>query len=183
MNRILALLLAAVLICLMTACQDQGEPDPTFPPGSNGASKPTSKEPPILTIQDGSGSEINANLGTYSWTYANDDGTMSGICADSSHPLEWKEFLAPLTTDYETVTLHFDVPPQELTIRCWSDDHWGQMNAKSKTVSLDGWDLELKKGGYIYEVIATWTGENLAAEGTAYYGFYVIHDNQSNIVD
>ena len=40
MKRILALLLAAVLIYSMTACQDQSEPDPISPPGSNGPSKP-----------------------------------------------------------------------------------------------------------------------------------------------
>ena len=51
MNRILALLLAAVLICSMTACRKQVEPDPTFPPGSNGPSKPlTEKE--ICTDHD-----------------------------------------------------------------------------------------------------------------------------------
>ena len=51
MKRILALLLAAVLICSMTACRKQVEPDPTFPPGSNGPSKPlTEKE--ICTDHD-----------------------------------------------------------------------------------------------------------------------------------
>ena len=44
MKRILACFLAAVLACSMTACQDQREPDPTFPPGSNGPSKPLSEE-------------------------------------------------------------------------------------------------------------------------------------------
>ena len=44
MKRILALLLAAVLICSMAACQDQGEPDPISPPGSNGPSRPFSEE-------------------------------------------------------------------------------------------------------------------------------------------
>ena len=42
MKRILALFLAVVLICSMTACQDQGEPDPISTPGSNGPSKPLS---------------------------------------------------------------------------------------------------------------------------------------------
>ena len=183
MKKCVSLFLAVLLVLTMTACQTTVENLPTNSPGNDGPSKPLSKEPPVLQILDSNGGGIEANKGTYSWMYDNGDGTMSGICADSSHPLEWKEFLVPLATDYETVTLHFDVPPQELIIRCWSDDHWGQVNAKAKTATLDGWDLELKKGGYIYEVIATWTGENLAAEGTAYYGFYVIHDNQSNIVD
>ena len=44
MKQMLALFLAAVLICSMTACQDQGDADPTFPPGSNGPSKPLSEE-------------------------------------------------------------------------------------------------------------------------------------------
>ena len=51
MKRILALFLAAVLICSMTACQNQGETDPASPPGSNGPSKPlTEKE--ICTDHD-----------------------------------------------------------------------------------------------------------------------------------
>ena len=132
------------------------------------------KEPPTLTIRDSSGSENKANLGTYSWIYTNEDGNMTGACADSSHPLEWQKFLNPITTSDEKVVLTFDVPPQEVTIRCWSDDHWGQVDAKAKSVSLEGEDLKLQEGGWIYEVTATWTGENLAGEGTAYYGFYVI---------
>ena len=36
MKRILALFLAAVLACSMTACLKNGEPEPISPPGSNG---------------------------------------------------------------------------------------------------------------------------------------------------
>lgn len=84
-----------------------------------------------------------------------------------------------MTTADGTVELYFDVEPQEITIRCWSDAHWGQVDAKEEKVTIQGNKLELKSGGYIYEVVATWTGENLAAEGTAYYAFYVIHENQT----
>ena len=184
----LAITLAAILIFSMAACQSTGqiscpaddEPDPVNAPGSNGASMPTSAEPPELKILDSTCLGIVANKGTYSWMYDNGDGTQTGICADSSHPLEWQEFLIPMTTSDDEVEFYFDVEPQEFSIRCWSDAYWGQMDAKEEEVTVNGNKLELKEGGYIYEVVATWTGENLAAEGTVYYGFYVIKDNHSH---
>lgn len=188
MKRLLSILLVAILIFSMTACQSSGqiscpaadEPEQENAPGSHGASKPTSKEPPVLKVLDSTCIAIEANIGTYSWMYDNGDGTQTGICADSSHPLEWQEFMIPMTTADGTVELYFDVEPQEFTIRCWSDAHWGQVDVKDEKVTIQGNKLELKAGGYIYEVVATWTGENLAAEGTAYYAFYVIQDDHSH---
>lgn len=190
MEKLLAITMAVLLIFSMTACQSTGqiscpaedEPDPVNAPGSNGASKPTSMEPPALKILDSSGMAIEANIGTYSWIYDNGDGTQTGICADSSHPLEWQEFLIPLSTSDPEVEFYFDVEPQEFTIRCWSDTYWGQTDAKEEKMTVNGNKLELKQGGYIYEVVAKWTGENLAAEGTAYYAFYVIQDDHSHML-
>ena len=172
----------------MTACQSSGqiscpaddEPEKVNAPGSNGASKPTSTEPPELKILDSTCLGIVANKGTYSWMSDNGDGTWKGVEADSSHPLEWQKFLVPMTTSDDTVELYFDVQPQEMSVRCWSDANWGKVNAKEENANLSGNKLELKEGGYIYEVVATWTGENLAAEGTAYYAFYVIQDDHSH---
>lgn len=180
MKKWICCLLAAALVFSLAACQAPAEPDPTNPPGGNGSSKPTSKEPPTLKVLDSTCMGLEATRGTYSWTYDNGDGTKSGVCADSSHPLEWQEYLVPMITADDTVELHFDVQPQSFTVRCWSDTYWGQMDAKEESVSVDGNTLELKEGGYIYEVTATWTGENLAAEGTAHYGFYVIRDDHSH---
>lgn len=186
MKKILAILLTVILIFAMNACQSQiscpaaDEPDQINAPGSSGASKPTSKEPPVLKVLDSTGNDIEANKGTYTWTYDNGDGTQTGVCADSSHPLEWQEFLIPMTTADDTVELYFAVQPQEFTIRCWSDGYWGQVDAKEESVTINSNKLELKEGGYIYEVVATWTGENLAAEGTVHYGFYVIQDDHSH---
>ena len=187
-KKLLAIILAAILIFSMTACQSSGQincpadekSEKVNAPGSNGASKPTSTEPPELKILDSSCLGIVANKGTYSWTYDNGDGTQTGVCADSSHPLEWQEFLVPMITSDDTVELYFDVQPQEVSIRCWSDANWGKVNVKEENVNLSGNKLELKDGGYIYEVVAKWTGENLAAEGTVYYGFYVIRDDHTH---
>ena len=188
MKKLLNIILAAILIFSMTACQSSGqiscpadgETEKVNAPGSNGASKPTSTEPPELKILDSTCLGIVANKGTYSWMSDNGDGTWKGVEADSSHPLEWQEFLVPMTTSDDMVELYFDVQPQQVSIRCWSDANWGKVNAKEENANLSGNKLELKEGGYIYEVVATWTGENLAAEGTAYYAFYVISDDHSH---
>ena len=180
MKKWICCLLAIMLVFSLTACQAPSEPDPTNPPGGYGASKPTSKEPPVLKILDSTCMGLEATTGTYSWTYDNGDGTMSGVCADSSHPLEWQEYLVPMITADETVELHFDVQPHSFTVRCWSDAYWGQLDAREEKITVDGNTLELNQGGDIYEVTATCTGENLAAEGTAHYGFYVIRDDHSH---
>ena len=184
MKKLLAITLAAILIFSMAACQSTGqiscpaddEPDPVNAPGSNGASKPTSAEPPELKILDSTCLGIVDNKGTYSWMSDNGDGTWKGVEADSSHPLEWQKFLVPMTTSDDTVELYFDVQPQEISVRCWSDEYWGKVDAEEENVTLSENTLEIKDGGYIYEVIAKWTGENLAAEGTVHYGFYIIKD-------
>ena len=98
MKKLLAIILAAILIFSMTACQSSGqiscpaddEPEKVTAPGSNGASKPTSTEPPELKILDSTCLGIVANKGTYSWMSDNGDGTWKGVEADSAHPLEWQ---------------------------------------------------------------------------------------------
>ncbi len=167
-------MLPVILIISMAACSNNTEPKQPNPPGSNGPSKPTSTEPPVLMIGDHSGNSIKANTGTYTWTYDNGDGTETGVCADSSHPLEWQEFLVPMTTIKDTVELKFAVPPQKYSVRRWNEACWEDVNAISEEVEITGDVIELTDGGYIYEVEAKWTGENLAAEGTVHYGFYVI---------
>ena len=174
MKRFLSILLSAILILSMAACSNNREAKQLNPPGSNGPSKPTSTEPPVLVIVDRSGNSIKANTGTYTWTYDNGDGTETGVCADSSHPLEWQEFLVPMTTIKDTVELKFAVPPQKYSVRRWHESCWEDVNAISEEVETKGDVIELSDGGYIYEVVAKWTGENLAAEGTVHYGFYVI---------
>ena len=188
MKKLLSTLLTVILILAMTACQSsgqiscpaEGEPEKVNAPGSNSASKPTSTEPPELKVLDSTCLGIVANKGTYSWMSDNGDGTWKGVEADSSHPLEWQEFLVPMITSDDMVELYFDVQPQEVSIRCWGDANWGKVNAKEENASLSSNKLELKDGGYIYEVVAKWTGENLAAEGTVYYGFYVIKDDHTH---
>ena len=66
------------------------------------------------------------------------------------------------------------MPPHEYSVRRWNESCWEDVNAISEEVETKGDVIELSDGGYIYEVVAKWTGENLAAEGSFHYGFYVI---------
>ena len=172
MKKLLLILLAAILILSMAACSHDAQPEQVSPPGSNGLSKPTSTEPPVLVIDDRSGNSIQANTGTFSWIYDNGDGTQTGVCADSAHPLEWQKLLEPMTTTEDSVEIRFAVPPQEYKVYRWNESCRGDVNAVSEYVETNGNVIELMDGGYIYEVVAKWTGENLAAEGTVHYGFY-----------
>jgi hypothetical protein len=128
MKRLLSISLAVILICSMSACQPAQNPelgqDQTNPPGSNSASKPTSKEPPVLTVLDASGHSVEAVKGTYSWMYDTGNGIWRGVEADCAHPLDCQEFLIPMETASDTVTLSFDVEPQDITVQCWRDVHF-----------------------------------------------------------
>lgn len=112
--------------------------------------------------------------------YDRGDGIWTGVEADSMHPLQMQEYLTPFVTADDTIDLLFDVTPQDITIRCWSGVHWDDLDASGEVAELDGNTLKLKNGAYIYEVCASWTGENLAASGTAHYCFYVIRDDHGH---
>lgn len=180
MKRLLSILIVLAVIVTLPACKTKEIPTQPYEPGSNGASKPTSEKPPVLRIQDGTGQSMEAILGTYSWMYDRGDGIWTGVESDSLHPLQMQELLAPFITADDTVELLFDVPPQDITIRCWSDAHWGDMDAHGEIIDLNSDTLQLRNGAYIYEVCASWTGENLAASGTAHYSFYVIQGDHGH---
>ena len=180
MKKALSILLALVLLLTLAACQTEHSPTQPHAPGSNGASKPISEKPPVLRIQVGAGQSAEAVRGTYSWMYDRGDGIWMGVEADSMHPLQMQDYLTPFVTTGETIELLFDVPPQEFTVRCWSDAQWDDMDALGASVIPDGNTFELNSGAYIYELTAMWTGENLAAEGTAHYCFYVIRDDHGH---
>lgn len=137
-------------------------------------------EPPILTISTLNGS-VEALRGTTSWLYDNGDGTWTGIESDSMHPLDsnTKQYMPTLliaSTSHSSkkpveAVLQFDVTPDEVSIHCWSDEHWGHPFAKSEDILINDFSIELKNSGYIYEIIAHWNSSE-KYRGTAYYSFY-----------
>ena len=156
------------------------------------------EEPPALTVVCGNES-IEALRGTTSWQYDNGNGTFTGINSDSMHPLQAKEFMTPLNiipTPYSHIDpletyLQWDVTPDNVSVRCWSEDCWGQYgdyNDTSEDIEVQKLDIEiahgsdetqriadyairLKEENHIYEVVAEWNSSDKYF-GTAYYSFY-----------
>ena len=180
MKRLLSIALAVVLILLMSGCTVQKETGQTIPSESEGPTEPSITEPYELKITDSTGQGITADLGTYEWNWDKGNGTWTGVCADSSHPLEWQEIQVPLVTSDDTVELNFAVQPNSFTITCWSEEYWGDTDAVAEIVNRTGNTIELKDGGYIYMVQAQWGGEGLSAYGNAIYSFYAVKDGHTH---
>jgi len=134
------------------------------------------KSPPALTVRCGE-EQIEALMGTTSWTYRNADGTGQGFQADSSHPLESKAYMTPLVLssvgESAIAFLHWDPLPDKVTIRCFDGDSFGQYDAEGETIPVSANQIELKTGAFVYEVIAEWNLSHTWG-GTVHYGFYTV---------
>ena len=131
------------------------------------------EQPPALTVVSDETS-VAALLGTYSWQQRNIDGTITDIRADSPHPLDCRDLLSPpLETAEATATLRFTQNPDKIvSIQCWSNSYWSIPSAGGEDISFNENTIELKSGGYIYEVVAQWDDDN-GYGGTAHYSFYI----------
>lgn len=90
-----------------------------------------------MKILDNSGNSVEAVKGTYSWMYDIGNGLWTGGEADSAHPLDFQEFLIPMVTASDTATLSFDVEPQDITVQCWRDIHFGNAQASGEHIPVD----------------------------------------------
>lgn len=116
-----------------------------------------------------------------------------GIEADSLHPLQAKEYMAPLdliptpisSIDPFKAYLQWNTIPANVLVRCWNEECWGQFTAESEEIPVSILmidsnietapivSVELKDGNYIYEVVAEWNSSEKYS-GKAYYSFYTI---------
>ena len=200
MKKLTAFVLAFVCVLLLAGCSTQEEEarEQIRLPESSAAPQETVtlKEPPALTVVYGENNSIEALRGTSSWMYANEDGTWTGIEADSMHPLNAKEYmpcleLLPVATSSRSplkVRMQWDPIPDEVMVRCWSEAYWGQYDAESeeltvRTLMVDSnmetapiISVELKDGSYVYEVIAEWNSAE-TYHGKACYSFYTVEQN------
>ena len=196
MKKLMAFVLAFALVLGLVGCSAQEEAREQIPlPENSGTPQETVtlKEPPALTVVYGENISIEALRGTSSWMYQNEDGTWTGIEADSIHPLDAKEYmpcleLLPVMTSSRShlkVRMQWDTIPDKVTVRCWSEACWGQYDAKSeeltvRTLMVDSdietapiISVELKDGSYVYEVIAEWNRAE-TYHGKACYSFYTV---------
>ena len=124
-------------------------------------------QPPFLYVHDGK-TQIKAWRGTHSWYVENEDGTGSGVCADSSHPLECKDSVPAIKVAQKaTLTLNLEGNPSKITVKRYN------LNTKNydnyDEIIVSGNLIEVKSGDYLYEVIASWSSQ--AYNGTVYYAF------------
>lgn len=162
MRKYIALVLALAGALGLTGCS-----------AADGENSPVILEkPPALTVVCGQ-AETDALPGSYSWQLENADGTTTNITADSAHPLDCRDLLSPLETTEATAALRFSEEPDSIVdIQCWSDEHWSEPAAESEAVSVSGSTMELKSGGYIYEITAQWDTKD-GYGGTAHYSVYI----------
>ena len=145
-------------------------PDATQSEGS-GVDDIILKSPPSLVVKDTrDGKETTALPGTSSWTYPNGDGTSTGLEVDCASPLDCKDTMPALDANGVTVELTFSIPPDELTVRYWSADSWGNYDAISEEVAVSNGNLDLYPDSRIYEVRAKWDNPEWGGMGT--YSFY-----------
>lgn len=127
---------------------------------SEGDSTNPNNEPPSLIVLVGE-ETIIPEVGTYSWSTDNEDGTVGGIEADSLSPSELN-----LPSNHEDVSadtsieLEFDEEPQNYTVRVWDED--GDIINESSEFIIFG------EGEIIYEILAQWE------QGTVSYVFSLI---------
>lgn len=140
---------------------------------SSGTANIILEEPPALSVISDNTS-MSALLGAYSWQKKDVDGNSISTNANSAHPLDCEELLSPpYETPEATATLRFTEDPDTiLSVKCWSDECWGQPTTNSEDVTINGNVLTLKPGGYIYEIIADWNTQT-GYGGTASYFIYL----------
>ncbi len=131
------------------------------------------EKPPVLDVI--SDNTCNSTLlGAYSWQSKNDDGTITTIEADSAHPLDCEGLMDEFETADTTAVLRFKEDPDHiLSVCCWSDAYWSDPEAEGEDLDVNGNEIELKSGGYIYEVTAEWDTGKSGYGGTAHYSFYI----------
>ena len=151
-KRVMSLLLALACVLGLSACEK------------------TPEEPPELRVVAADGTVL-ASRGSYSWEWKH-GLTATGVDSDSVHPLQFKS-LELLTTDAGTVRLEFAVEPDSVTAgECWDDAHLGGDPAvPAESWVLAGNEVELKRGGHVYVVVARWEREKYG--GVCTYVFHV----------
>jgi hypothetical protein len=148
-NKLITLLCFITLI-LLAGCVGQNNSAPT--PVN------TLKTPPSLTISVGE-EVVTPVMGTYSWSYSNNDGTETGVEADSDAPpgLIKNQKVLDVTPSTD-IDLNFGIEPIDYEVNIW-DSNYNVIGTYDEVV------LNEYSGLVIYEVFATWP------QGSASYAF------------
>ena len=168
MKRLISLLFCALMALALAGCGAKSAPT----------------EPPELTVTNAQGASITAMGGSYDWDYDLGNGQRSGAIACGAHPLDemYRDSTPALempvalsASSYYTVTLDFgDCAPDSVILRCWSEQCWGDTEAKPEKLFAERQDngaytVELIPSIGVFAVDASWDAEDY--KGTATYTF------------
>ena len=97
------------------------------------------------------------------------------IHADGAHPMQMAlEHIIFFNTVNASVMPNWSLVPTTITVECWDIQYHGREDWKQYTQTaevIDG-QIQLKPGTYVYEVRATWSGNDLTVgNGHACYAF------------
>lgn len=169
---IAALLCSILCLVILCGCREQGgDSFQSAAPESSTTQEDPPQEPGELQVRCGE-TAVDAQRGTFSW-FVEQDGMEEGVgvCADSPHPLQMEGQLPQLNGEGE-VSLSWDgTAPDKISARCWPDTEWGNTDAESQQIPLEGDGFALREGGWIYAISAEWDSSE-AWGGQAVYFFY-----------
>ena len=175
MKKTLWLIFLSLCVFLFSACgSDHGATSDTS--DGTGSFHSVTQEvfpdaPPSLTVISGEES-VTAWRGTYSWERVNALGIGQAVCADSMHPLDAandfsEEFPVLRAKDGDSLQLHFDVPPDSMSVRYYPDG-WDSYDPAAISYTSA---FEVKTG--LYEIIAEWNDTTENYSGMVHYAFRV----------
>lgn len=174
MKKTLWLIFLSLGVFLLSACGSHSEnPDASDGTGSfHSVTQEVFPEvPPTMTVVCGDAS-ITAWRGTYSWETHNLLGIGQAVCADSMHPLDAardfpEEFPVLNAEDGDSLQVHFDVPPDSMSVRYYPDG-WDSYDPSSICYSSQ---IDVRTG--LYEIIAEWNKPTENYSGEVHYAFRV----------
>jgi len=141
----------------------------------------------FLTQDDYPDKSLQAAQLTTSWSFFNEDGTVTGYEADSMHALQLDDYLYDVTLKLDgsngVVEMQFSdsFPPEYIYIQLWEVEHaYGgqdisdlEFKGEPVVVRSNSFDVTNKGNDYVFEIYAKW--EN---NGYSYYAFYLEIDSE-----
>lgn len=108
------------------------------------------------------------------------EGSLNPIVISSQYgetvyaPVPGKDIYEPTNSLGYLVKLDWEVCPSSVSYTCWPDTVWKKSGTPEETVaSYQDFAFYAKPGGYIYEIVATWSDAGLGYHGTANYYVYI----------
>ncbi len=89
---------------------------------------------------------------------------------DIPHPLQLKNNIPVVNSQTSEITLKFNRVPDTISVICWSDKEWDNVNAEYEDIACKDNVLQLKQGGYIYQVTGNWNDKS-DKRGYGYYSY------------